>query len=1000
MHSTKKIHYSLAGASFLLAFIVYYITMQPSVSFWDCGEFAAAASSLQVPHPPGAPLWTLLGRLLMLVPVQSDPVGRYNFFSVIFSSLTVMFLYLTGVRLIELWKGKPNSTREMLMTFGGAFVGAATYIFTDSFWFNALECEVYAFTMFFISLLLWMALVWYDKANEEGSEKYLLLMSYVFGLGLSAHQIIVLTIFTIFMLIYYRRDPNPTLKSWIVSAAVSLLGFVIVYKLILTKLFGWLGSIPLLTVMVLVAIVAGIYLTRREKQPLYNIGLWAVLLIILGYSSYSMVLIRSAQHTPMNLDAPSNFTAMKHYLERDQYGDRGFWPRRSLDEFGQKTGPTWDATKYSSDLDFMWKYQIDHLSNRYMIWNFVGRKDDRQDAGTDWTKTWGLPLFLGLFGMYWHFKRDPKRALSIFLMFLTLGIVSALFQNTQDPTERERDYFYVGSYYIFALWVGIGATGVMEMLSARKSAASEEDDEKEESKRSAGPRIATATEDSASDRKIAIVFACCLIAAPLNLCVGLFGLASGQSFAQSSKWAEYSRKGNYVPFDCAYNILQSCDKDAILFTSGDNDTFPLWCLQDVYGIRRDVRIVLLNFANFGWYIDQLKNAEPWGAKKVAMIDPNFSDENLKKMITSDDPSALTAKKEPAHLVTIPLSAEVVRQITGDSTQQGVMMSWKYLGSYDAGNDFMYTTSDQVVFDIIRSNINSRPIYFSVTVPENKRIGLDQNLAAEGLAWRVTPVVASKDNSGFGGGVNEARLRTYLFSSPNNPTQESAQQQPARASIIRTFSDPSAGIGYIDKSFAFNYNMAFMRYANWAIEHDELADAAKAMETMERRLPPAQTNSDIYPADMIADLYQQVGNQAKMNEYAAIAIQQFKKEPGGTPAVWLQRQYRLANLYLLIGDYDNAANIYRDLPQRTNDPGVAAQMKVHLREIDGRKLEDKGDKAGALAIYEDLLKNKTMSDEDIPLDFKPLLRHRNALRKQLGVAQVPPATTVASETLGK
>lgn len=971
MGKPQTIHRAIAALCFLIAFIAYYATMQPTVAFWDCGEFASSASALQVPHPPGAPLWTLLGRIAMMLPTQADLVARYNLLSVFFAASVVMLLYLIAVRIIKLWRGEPTSKADMLTTYGGAFIAATLYTFTDSFWFNALENEVYAFTMFLLTSILWVVLYWYDHAEEQRNERYLLLGSYLIGLTLGAHQMVVLMIFTCVLLVYYRRNQHVTVGGWVKTALFSLLGFIFVYKIVLTGIVGWMDSSPLLVLIIIGGIVGGIWYTQKVQKAFAQMCLWSLLLVIVGYSTYALVMIRSNQDVPMNQNAPRSFKQFKHYLAREQYGDRGFFPRRSLDEFGQKTGPTWDAQKYSSDLDFFWKFQIDHMSNRYLYWNFVGRASDQQEAGTDWSNTLGLPFFLGLFGLFWHFKRDPRRAVALLFMFLSLGLVAALFQNSQDPSARERDYFYVGAYFVFALWAGIGATGIMEYFRSRKEANEQDEDDEE-----------TAIIPFGNVGKLSLTFAvflAVLLIAPINQVIGLAGLASGKSISESSRWSMYSRAGNYVPFDCAYNLLQSCEKDAILFTYGDNDTYPLWCLQDVYGIRRDVRVILLSMANVSWYIDQIKNEEPWGAKKIILQDEQFSNPNLEKLLLSDDPFALKAKTESARIASIPLTEAAMRDITGDPLRTEGKLEWNYIGSYDNRDKFVYTTADQLTFDIIRSNINSRPIYYSVTVPKNFRLGLDQHLAAEGLALRVTPDRFPEDNSGYGGGVNAERLRAFLLNPVSEPVAE-----PKRGALIRSFNDESAGLAYIDKNFAFNYLMAYMRYAEWMITMENPAEANRALEAMDSKLPPAQVISDVYPPDMIAAIYQRAGNKEKMNKYATIAMASMQKPvPNESMGMALQRHYRMGNLSLAIGNLTDAERIYKQLRGATSDKSIIVQMDLRLMEIQAHKLEDEGKFAEALAKYEDVIKLRGTPEDQLTPDFKPALRRRNALRQRLG-----------------
>lgn len=937
--------------------------MQPTVPFWDCGEFAGAAWALQVPHPPGAPLWTLIGRFAMMLPTFDDPVARYNLFSVLSSAATIMVLYLTVARLTTLWRGTPKSASDILTTYGGAFIGALAFTFSDSFWFNALESEVYAFGSLFIALVPWIMLVWYDHAEDEHNEKYMMLAAYIIGLSMGVHQLALLTIFPCFMLIYYRRRSTVTLSSWLTMAASAVIAFLIAYKLVLSKLVEWSATMPIISIVVLAGCVGGIWYSHKQQKAILNMSLWAALLLFMGYSTYTMVIIRANQDPPMNQNAPKTFAQMTRYINREQYGSRDMFPRRYPDELGRQSGPTWDVSKYPSDGAFFWKYQTDHMYNRYLNWNFIGRAGQEQDSGTDWSNTWGIPFLLGVFGLYWHFRRDNKRALAFLGMFIMLGWMTAWYQNQQDPQPRERDYFYVGAFYVYAMWIGIGATGVMELLRTKKIKNGEED---------AAGSVPTGDGNTGM---LAGVFALTLLAVPVNMCVGLAGMASGKSFEESSKWAMYSREHNYIPYDYAYNILQTCEKDAILFTFGDNDTFPLWCLQDVYGIRRDIRIVQLSLSNIGWYLNQLKNNEPWGAKKVLL--PGFTTESL--LVPEDDPLAPRVKQDVPQVASFMIPAETVRWITGDNSRGEAQLSWKFTGTYNQDGQYLYTIADQMTLDLIKANITTRPIYYSVTVPDNYRIGLDRNLVYEGMAMRVTPDVQPEDKTQFGGGINAARMKEYLLTTISTPSHDAK-----RGMMLRTYNDPSAKYSYLDKQYAINYFLAYMRYANAMLERDMPAEASSALETLDKRLPPELIRSEFYPVDVVADLYQRAGNEKMTQKYAAIALELFQQEKQESdPNRELQRKFRLANLYVLSGKYDEGAKIFEELKQATNENGPGP-MTFRLLEIQARKLEAAGNKQEALKKYDEMILMTGTPEDQLPADFKPIIEKRKKIREELGI----------------
>ncbi len=962
----KRTHYLFAGFAFLVAFLTFFITMQPTIPFWDCGEFAAAAWAMQIPHPPGSPLWTIVGRFAMMLPTMADPTARYNLFAVLASAGTVTILYLTLVRIIKLWRGEPKSTADILTHFGGALIGALAYCFTDSFWFNALECEVYSFGTFFIALIPWLMFIWYDHADEVHSEKYLLLVAYVIGLSMGVHQLALITIFPCFMLIYYRRRSQVTTASWLGMVAASVIAFFIAYKIVLSQLVEWLGSDgfgKIIAIALLGGSIYGIWYSQKKKKPLLNLSFWACILLFIGYSTYLMMVVRANQNPPMNENAPKTLARLTSFINRDQYGYRPPFPRRAVNDEGQKAGATW--TNYTSDMDFFWRYQTDHMYNRYLEWNFIGRDGDKQDAGVDWSKTFGIPFLLGLFGCYWHFRRDKKRALTLLAAFIMLGWMTAWYQNQQDPQPRERDYFYVGAFYVYAMWIGIGATGVMEILRARKRDTADGE----------VPNAIPIATGEGNTAMLGAVFLAALILVPLNQCVGLAGLAMGKSFEQSSKWAEYSRQGNYIPFDYGYNILQSCEKDAILFTFGDNDTFPLWCLQDVYSIRRDVRIVQLSLSNIGWYIDALKNQSPWGAKKVALT--SFSDASLQ--LSQDSPLAPHYDQGTAKNQTVPISADAVRYITGDSSRGAATLNWNQTGTFGDGKNYIFTVSDQLIVDILKNNINDRPIYFSTSVPDNYRSGLDPFLVSEGMALRVTPDAHPEYRSDYGGPVFEDRLKQYFYNPPATPYQE-----PHKGMLIRTYNDPKAHHSYLDGAYSQSYYLAFLKLVTFELQKGDKPEALRVLNRMDNLLPPEIVNTDDILFDIVAEDFVKCGDSVKAIRYANFAMKNLedrdsKYSGGGSEAeerAHLQIQFMRAGLDIILGRYDEAISLYSILAKATNDTRT---FGVKTAEAQALKLVRSGNKAAAAAKYDEAIKMLGVPEDQIPPEYKYLVQKKDELK---------------------
>ena len=586
---------SIALLLFAVSLTVYWITGSPTVVFWDVGEFIAAAYSLQVPHPPGAPLFLLIGRVFGMIPIGTDVAVRMHFISVLASALTVMMTYLVIVRFIAMFRGQPHSLADRLTVFGGAAVGALSLAFGKTFWFNALEAEVYGVSMQFMSLMLWLGLRWFERATWERSDVYLLVVAYLVGLAVGVHLLSILMVFIVLLLVYFRWYQF-SVTSFVKFGAVAVMVFGIIYPVVVKEfpsmLDGEVGGVKnqlfsYLPHLIVLGALYGVYYSIQKRNRKLNVALLAFLFIVLGYSTYVAVYIRANAQPPMNENDPSTIGRLVSYLNREQYGSQPFIQRR-WDPDPEKQQ---NHQKYTSDLDYFWRFQMVHMYLRYFGWNYVGAAGDVKESGVDWKQLYGIPLFLGILGAYYHWRRDKKMAFVNSSMFLLMGTILVLYFNMQEPQPRERDYFYVGSYLAFSIWIGIGIVGLIDLIREQLK------------------------QQEASVPLAAGVVVLALIFVPGNM------------LRVNSH--EGDRRGNYLAWDYSYNLLQSVEQDAILFTNGDNDTFPLWYLQDVEGIRRDVRIVNLSLLNTNWYIKQLKRQEPYGAKKVPI---STSDVDIERIL--------------------------------------------------------------------------------------------------------------------------------------------------------------------------------------------------------------------------------------------------------------------------------------------------------------------------------------------------------------------------------
>ncbi|MFA5669644.1 MAG: DUF2723 domain-containing protein [Balneolaceae bacterium] len=786
----KNTNKYLALLVFFIALITYTLTLAPTASFWDSGEFIAVAHGLQVNHPPGAPLYSLIGRLFsMFMPTQYVAVS-INFMSALSSALTVMLLYLIIVRLVREFKGDvaQMSTMDKIGMYGGALVGSLTFAFTDTFWFNAVEAEVYAISIFFTAIVVWLALKWADKHDEPYNEKWLVLIAYMFGLAIGVHLLNILAIFFVALIIYFKRK-DFSLISFGIMGILAVLSFFLIYPFTIQTIpdiaskisgatYGLIGPMTFI-ILVIAAVVFGIYYTQKKKLRLPNIVLISYLMILIGYSSYSVIMIRSIADPPIDENDPETIEAFVSYLKREQYGstpilkgknfdnvtgqisrnEESFFPRR----YSQDPNHLKFYSRYDSNWSFFWNYQVNHMYIRYFNWNFIGREADVQDAG--WQSGFSaprypdnmasnsyyyIPFILGIFGLIYHFSSDWRRAFAVTVLFIVTGLAIIVFLNQTPFQPRERDYAYVGSYFAFAIWIGLGVTGLVDLA---KSYLKEK------------PTIAYG------------IIGLCLLGSPLLMA--------------SQNWDDHDRSSRYVAPDYAKNLLNSVAPNAILFTNGDNDTFPLWYAQEVEGVRTDVRIVCLSLLNTDWYIKQLK--KQW-SHESAPLPITLSDAEIDQM------TAGLSAWQPTN-ITIPVDKELLKKAFSEDAEYkeaiGVKsdvtipilqtgtdfeipvdslddeMSWHFAGrlfGQDAnGNDIRYLqTQDRLILELLQQNNWLRPVYFANTVSQSSQLNLQPYFRTEGKAYRVIPKKSDHRTQGYiDTDIHTDRLRKFEFRNWND-----------------------------------------------------------------------------------------------------------------------------------------------------------------------------------------------------------------------------------------
>lgn len=788
-----------AGLVFLWALGLYLATVAPTVSFWDPGERIASAFTLQVMHPPGAPFYLLLARIFsMLAPSQETVALAVNLLSVLASAGTVLLTYLIIVRLVRRWQGDRDAltTGQYVIGLVSGVVGAVTYSVTDSFWFNAGIAEVYALSTFFTAMVVWLVLRWSDAARSEeeqlrggrhpfqlNANRYLVVIAFLFGIAIGIHLLSLLAFFFVALIVFFTefdREEWTTRQRWlriVGTGAISSVLFFAIYPGIivgLPTLFEAVGA-PFITALVLALLIAyGVYKTHQRRMTVANLAFMCIAVIFIGYASYALVFVRSATDPPIDMNDPDTIEKFISYLEREQYGDTPLLQGVTYDDqtgrVNQRGGETtlfprrhsvdprhWRVyERYDSDLEFFLDYQVGYMYVRYFLWNFSGRASDVQGApaitglpvidpasSTEQVAQapseeesrnvyFALPLLLGLFGAFYHFSRDWRRAFSVFILFFITGIGIVLYLNQAPMQPRERHYSYVGSFLAFSLWIGIGAGGILQM-------------------------VYESIQDMASDTAQLV---------PL-LGTGLLVFLAVPGWMTLENYGDHDRSENYVPRDYAHNMLNSVEKNGILFTNGDNDTYPLWYLQTVEGVRQDVRVVNLSLLNTKWYVRQLKNEAAYESPPLPI---SMSEDQIHK---------LGYRRWKPRQVKLPVNAGQLRpkfdaylSDSADSSDLESPMTWKLEGRPFQKDTYILQTADIAAYNMLRTIADNgweRPYYFAVTVARSGQLNLQNYFQLEGQAYRVLPIKHSQPLGRVIPGLTDERMSQFRFTNLSDST---------------------------------------------------------------------------------------------------------------------------------------------------------------------------------------------------------------------------------------
>ncbi len=821
MKNFHKINTGLGWLLFLIALIVYTKTVEPTVSYWDSGEFISSSYGLQIPHAPGAPFYLLIGKMFSFMAMGdlSQIAFWVNMVSVVSSALTIAFLFwiiiFLGRKLFDIKRGEENLNQSLALILGGT-IGALTYAFSDSFWFSAVEAEVYALSSLMTAFVVWAILKWDIEEDASFGNKWLLLIAYVIGLSIGVHPLNILAVPSI-CLIYYFKKYKISTKGVIYTFGVSALLIVLLMFGLRLGLVGMAKYAEIFSVnslslpfgsgtfvfSVLIAIGLGyvIYTSYRRKMAVLNTAMLSVVYLIIGFASYGIIIIRSQHNPPLDPNNPENLPNFIYYLNMEQYGTRPllYGPYFNAQPTGNKDlGPVYakgeeayeiayrkfsyeyndkDMTVfpriYSSDqthkdayakwlglgphqqpdfgdnMRFMFSYQLGHMYWRYFLWNFAGKAGDNE--GADWITPWEstkalpaelaankgrnnyfmLPLLLGIIGLLFNFKKDKKSFLAIITLFLITGVILVLYLNSPSVEPRERDYIYVGSFFAFAIWIGFGAMAIYQYLL----------------------RWFQSTR--------------------MSMAVASLVALSIPGIMLLENWNDHDRSDRYYSLDSAINTLESCPPNAILFTGGDNDTYPLWYAQEVEGIRQDVRVVVSTYFNADWNIEQMKR-DAYSSKALPI---SFEKEDFKrgvndyiylnanpkfdsgisliqylKLLKEEHP-ALVQKTADGNRFSITPSKTLSLNIDKNKVLESGIIPENMTNLLQDTMSFVvkengFTKGDLMQLDLIANNNWERPICYTYTGMVNSGLTFDDYLVQQGQALRLLPVKNPSPESDF------------------------------------------------------------------------------------------------------------------------------------------------------------------------------------------------------------------------------------------------------------
>ncbi len=920
MLTYKQINNLSGWLIFAISTLVYILTVEQTASFWDPGEFIAVSYKLQVPHPPGAPFMLLVYRMFGFL-AMGDPLQVaywMNIGSALFAGFTILFLFwsitLMGKRLFSVVEGE-ETKGQTISLMGAGMVGALVYTFSDSFWFSAVEAEVYAMSSFFTAIVIWAFLKWDVIKDPKEENRWMVFIAYLVGLSIGVHLLNLVTLPALALIYYFKKYPNPSLKGAIFAMFLGGVALIIINNLIIPGLPSLAGGMEIWMVnsmglpfgsgivffmlLFVSALVLAFRFSIKRELAVLNTILLSLTFILIGYGSYALIVVRSNQDPIINENAPKDIISYVSYLKREQYGYRpllhGQYFTATLTD--QEEGDpiymkgknsyeivdydlknTYDPEKttilpriystqeshkriyraklglkegqeptFGDNLYFMFSHQLGHMYWRYFLWNFSGRESDFSDANwlgiadafsdkypeyiTD-NKAHNnylmLPLILGLVGFFFQAKKDQKFFYVNLMLFLMMGVVLVLYLNSPPIEPRERDYIYVGSFYAFAIWIGLGALALAHGLNK------------------ATKNLTTAG----------------LAATLLTLPVA--GLMA------SENWDDHNRKGRYFSVDAARNFLASCAPNAILFTGGDNDTFPLWYVQEVENFRTDVRVIVLSYFDTDWYVDQMTRPANESEALPFSLAPERYQKGTNDVIYVMEKEGLQAVSAREYLKLINSGSELLQMKTSGKTVINMVPSRNLILDVDSsflandeivppqfkdlfvpqmnlqvGGNYV-TKGTLMLLDLIVSNNWERPIYFNNTSLSTLGLNLEEHVVMEGLTYRLLPIRKPET-------LREELVNTNL-----------AMKNYMENFAFRGMNDPNVYLDEEYRRFTSNHRSALNSIALALIEEDKLADAAKLLNFGLETIPDKSVPYDLSSGQSVP-LFFEVGEDEKALE---------------------------------------------------------------------------------------------------------------------------------------